>query len=353
MVRDIFQEVVQLLSAGESLVIATIFDKSGSAPRTAGAKMLVKADGSISGTIGGGKMEGVARELAREIFQSKKSVIQTFDLTAADAANMGMVCGGRGQYLLEYVAAEDQENINLYRAAAAAIANREKAWIITSIGTGQGNEGIKQQCLVSKDGQLVGRFQGEKEFLAKLISGPAKISIHAEVLEDQKILVEPIRTMGTLYIFGAGHVSQKLAPVAEGVGFQSIVLDDRPEYANQERFPNAEIILLPSLEETLPELPLDQDSYLVIVTRGHLHDKTILGQVLRKEAAYIGMIGSRAKRAQIYKALAEEWGYNDNDFQRVHSPIGLSIGAETPEEIAISIVAELIKVRAELENVPK
>ena len=132
------------------------------------------------------------------------------------------------------------------------------------------------------------------------------------------------------------------------VDFRTVALDDRAEFANPGRLDSAdEIIVVPSLENAMEDLPIDEDSYIVIVTRGHSHDGTVLEQALRTNAGYIGMIGSRKKRDELYKSLAAEHGFGTDDFARVHSPVGLNIGAETPEEIAVSIVAEMILVRAE------
>lgn len=348
--KKLFQAIAALLADGESLVVATIFDKSGSAPRTAGAKMVIRQGGAIIGTIGGGRLEADAVRLAGEVFRSRQSVIQPFDLSGQDVAGMDMICGGKGEVLLDFIDAADEDNRRICEGICDALRDRDKAWLITALGDGQGScRPARQQCLVKQDGSLTGRFVGEPGFLAKLTEGPAKIAIHAEVLDGQRFLVEPIRPTGIVYIFGAGHVSQKIAPLVETVGFRTVVLDDRAEYANRERFPApAEIVVLESFDR-LPALEIDGDSYVVIVTRGHLHDKTVLEWSLRTDAGYIGMIGSRRKRDKVYAALAEQ-GFGERDFRRVHSPIGTDIGAETPEELAVSIVGELIKVRAEREN---
>jgi xanthine dehydrogenase accessory factor len=185
--------------------------------------------------------------------------------------------------------------------------------------------------------------------LEKLVAGPAKISIHAEVLDGQRFLVEALRPTGTVYLFGAGHLSQRIAPLSQSVGFRTVVLDDRQDYANRERFPEpAEIVPLNSFD-VLPALPIDENSYLVIVTRGHLYDRVVLEQVLRSGAAYIGMIGSRSKRDLVFKEMINH-GYGEEELARVHAPIGTNIGAETPEELAVSIVGELIQVRAKREG---
>jgi xanthine dehydrogenase accessory factor len=159
------------------------------------------------------------------------------------------------------------------------------------------------------------------------------------------VFVEPFISDPVLYVFGGGHVSSRIVPLASHVGFPTVVIDDRPEFADRLKFPNAKEVRLLEFEHVMENLPVDSSSFLVIVTRGHLHDKHVLAQALRTDARYIGMIGSRRKRNIIYEKLLEE-GFTKDDLSRVHSPIGLDIGAETPEEIAVSIVSELILKRA-------
>lgn len=352
--KKLYRIMAELLQQKESFAVATIFDQTGSAPRTAGAKMLVRSDGSIIGSVGGGRLEADARKLAQKVLASGELLIQPFDLAGKDVAEMDMICGGKGEILIDFVSAEDMHNLPIYQAAADCMERREKAWLITAFSNDINNNGeMRQQCLVKRDGSLVGNFEGEPDFLDKLVTGPGKISIHAEILAGQRFLVEPIRPAGTVYIFGAGHVSQKIAPLSENVGFNTVVIDDRAEYASRGRFPEAaEVKVIPDFQKCVPALGIDQDSYLVIVTRGHLHDKNVLEQALHTRAGYIGMIGSRTKRDKIYQALREQ-GFGEGDIGRVYSPIGMKIGAETPEELAVSIVGELIKVRAERENAQK
>ena len=160
-----------------------------------------------------------------------------------------------------------------------------------------------------------------------------------------EVFLEPVLSDPVLYVFGGGHVSKQIVPLASRVGFKTIVIDDRPEFADPLLFPGAWEVRHLGFEGLLDQLAVDDSSYLVIVTRGHIHDKTVLAQALKSSARYIGMIGSRRKRNLIYEKLIEE-GFTKQDLERVHSPIGLAIGAETPEEIAVSIVGELIQVRA-------
>ncbi len=342
--------MADLLRNGESFVTATVFDKTGSAPRSGGSKMVIRSNGSIIGSVGGGRLEADAMQLAEDVFQGKQSLVQSFVLTGEDAAGMAMLCGGQGKILIDYIDANDETNRVLFDEAAVIFQRGGKAWFVTALGDPKQNPGpARQQCLVRHDGTMIGTIDGDPGFLARLVSGPGRLSIYAEVIDNRLFLVEPIRHAGTVYIFGAGHVSQKIAPLAETVGFRTVVLDDRSEYANRARFAEpTELFLLESFSR-LPDLGIDNNGYIVIVTRGHLHDKSVLAQALRTEAVYIGMIGSLRKRDTIFEALVQE-GFNGHDLERVYSPIGTDIGAETPEELAVSIVGELIKVRAEREE---
>jgi len=345
--KNLYKEMVGLLQNGESFAVATIFDKSGSAPRTEGAKMVVLADGSIKGTIGGGRLEASAIDLAREMIPARKTVIHSFNLTSKDAAGSDMICGGSGEILLDFIDARDYNNLKIYNEAAEIVSNCTKGWLVTVLGKTTENTGIsRQQCLIKPDKTLIGKVDCDPYLLEKLIAGPAKITLHSEAFDEHRFLVEPLRQGGTVYIFGAGHVSQKIAPLSESVGFKTIVLDDRADYANRDRFPDPiEIRVIDSFKK-LPELAIDGDSYLVIVSRGHLYDRDILEQVLRSNAAYIGMIGSRSKRDLVYEEIISH-GFKKEELERVHSPIGTNIGAETPEELGVSIVGELIKVRSD------
>ncbi len=358
---DIFERIVQLLDQGEGLALATLCSRTGSAPRTAGARMIIRADGSIVGTIGGGLLEAQVQQAAAGLFQEKKPLVLEFTLTGRDASETDMLCGGNVQILIDWLDAGDDNCRQVYAALLAARAARRRAWLLTAIPE---ETGRTRRCLVQEAGpavgeaslaNLVGVGAGSPVglFGARAHDGgeqPDIASSRQPVLvqyQEQRLLVEPILGAGTVYILGAGHISQQLAPLVKLVGFTAVVLDDRPDFANRERFAGADqLIVLDYFERALAGLPIGSDSYLVIVTRGHLHDKTVLAQALRTGAGYIGMIGSRRKRELVYRALAEEEGFTEQELARVHSPIGLNIGAESPEEIAVSIVAELIQARA-------
>lgn len=344
--NKLYQSVLQLLQNKESFVQATILTQSGSSPRTAGAKMIIRSDQSIIGTIGGGLLEARVQQMAAELFQTKLAATREFDLTGAEAGQMDMICGGRLEVLVEYIDASDDRLLSIYEEIVAAVDKRKRVVLVTPIFT-QGEDHVTNHSfLVKEDGSITGSFSGPTRWVEKLL-GQAK-GRYPQVLqiEEKRFLVEPVSAYGTVYIFGAGHVSQKLALLTSLVDFRTVVLDDRPEFANRDHFTAADqVILLESFDQACKALDIDQESYMIIVTRGHAHDKTVLAQALKTNAGYIGMIGSKRKRDTIYRALREE-GFTDNDLKRVYSPIGLEIAAETPEEIAVSIVGELIKVRA-------
>jgi xanthine dehydrogenase accessory factor len=224
---------------------------------------------------------------------------------------------------------------------------RQKGSLLTIVMGSKNKIGSIAHCLATVDGEIVGDFPLPEMELKKVLAVASEsTAVQTLAFNDAFMVVETTLTPCTAYLFGAGHVAQSTAAIAATVGFRVSVTDDREEYAKRERFRDAsEIRVIENFEHAFSGLSVGREDFVVILTRGHLHDKTVLAQALRTGAGYIGMIGSRKKRSTIYGALLKE-GIAQVDIDRVHSPIGLSIGAETPEEIAISIVAELIAVRA-------
>jgi xanthine dehydrogenase accessory factor len=357
--NNIFKNLLEQLESGEQCVMAVIFARAGSAPRTAGARMLVRQDGSIAGTIGGGLLEARVQQTAALSFGTHATQIEEFSLTGADASQMEMICGGEVAVLIEYVDGSYPGQIDFYRAVAAAAADRRRSWLVTVLPVNGDSKPVSHVLLISRSVETGESLEAaasstpdlelDLKGLSTFVQRPQVSGSRYPVLFTQnqnRMLVEPLGMPGRLFLFGGGHVSQKLAPLADTLDFRIVVIDDRSEFANRARFPQASEFVIPaSFEQSLQDCRIDADSYLVIVTRGHLHDKTVLAQALRTPAAYIGMIGSIRKRNAVYDELRAE-GFTDEDFKRVHSPIGLKIGAESPEEIAVSIAAELIEVRS-------
>jgi xanthine dehydrogenase accessory factor len=255
---DVYDEMMRLRRLGQKCAVATIVQVRGSIPSFESAKLLVREDGSMTGTIGGGCVEAEVWNAAREVIATGKPRHMTFNLNQDAAYDSGLICGGQLDIFIEAVTPPPQA-----------------------------------------------------------------------------------------VIFGAGHISKSLAATARTAGFACTVVDDRESFANSERFPDVEAIFAEPYEEVFPKLHVTSETYLVIVTRGHRDDMRVLDWALRTAARYIAMIGSRRKVINVLKELhVDETAFrNDSGQERVFAPMGLEIGAVTPEEIAISVVAEMIAVR--------
>ncbi len=257
---DIYEEIVKLRQEGRRGAVATIVNVRGSIPSFETAKMLVRDDGSIFGTIGGGCVEAEVWQAAREVMESEKPRSLTFNLNQNPKYDTGLVCGG-----------------------------------------------------------------------------------------TLDIFLEPILPPAVLYIFGAGHVSASLSRSAAHAGFDVTVVDDRETYASSERFPEAKAVIAQDFELAMAEIVPNESSSIVVVTRGHRDDMRILRWAVKTRARYIGMIGSKRKTIAIFRELTQE-GIPAHFFNKVHAPVGLDIGAITPEEIAVAITAELIAMRRHSER---
>ena len=257
---DIYEEIVRLRQEGRRGAVATIVNVRGSIPSFETAKMLVRDDGSIVGTIGGGCVEAEVWQAAREIMEGEKPRTLTFNLNQNPKYDTGLVCGG-----------------------------------------------------------------------------------------TLDIFIEPVLPPASLYIFGAGHVALSLYRAAKTAGFDVTVIDDRESYANRERFPDAKEVFAEDFDQAMSRITPNETSYIVIVTRGHRDDMHVLRWAVQTRARYVGMIGSKRKTIAITHELVKE-GISEHLFQRIHAPVGLDIGAITPEEIAVAITAELIAVRRRVER---
>lgn len=344
------------------LVLASIITQSGSAPRTAGARMLVVPDRPIQGTIGGGRYEAESLSLALELLKKPPAQPDSHKIPAYavffalnSASDMDMICGGDVLVLLELIS-PTAHNIDLFSAAAEAERN-DAAFILAS------RLDFEEKELFALSGQEPGVGCTEREMFIQGRQYPGLSTDFKNTLEEAYVvnapfirnlagaswLFEPFLPAERIHIFGAGHVSLALARLAADTGFSSSVIDDRAEFANSTRFPHSQLLRPPSLKESeigsyfAQSNPGGRDA-IVIVTRGHAFDRDALAAALRTDAGYIGMIGSSPKRRQVYASLLES-GFTEQDLSRVFSPIGLSIRAETPEEIAVSIMAQLIQWR--------
>lgn len=333
--QHILGSLITTLEKGESAILGAIVRSSGSAPRTSGARMLIREDASIVGTLGGGALEGSCQARAKELLESSEELFAelSFDLTNQTAAAEGMVCGGKVEVLLQKITPELRNQFSELRADFKSGAQPMLLTRLPKEGVGPKMFSVRKTDGGDLPDQLKEEILRKNRRVKFLIS-------HA----GYDYFVEPLTHPGTVYLVGAGHVALAVGHLAAFTGFEVVVMDDRAEFASSERFPKAcEVKVLENFDDCLPGL--GADDYVVIVTRGHLHDRDALAQALRTDAGYIGMIGSSKKRRGVYASLMQE-GFTEQDLARVFSPIGLPIGGDTPEEIGLSIVAEMVKVRS-------
>ncbi len=350
--QDIYSEIVEVLRKKEKCVLATLISRVGSAPRAVGAKYLIKEDGTSLGSIGGGCVEAEVWQEAQKVTEKQEGRILHFELTSEQLAEGGLVCGGNIDIFLEPLR---EDFLRIYQEAMR-MRQRGGSAILATLILVDGNfpKGEGSKVLLKISGEKVGSILGGAELEKRVLSEGEEVlrekkpKVLALDSENRKmeILLEPVFSEPTVYVFGGGHISEQLAPLAKKVLFKVVVIDDREIFANRERFPDADEVIVSEFEKCFDRLNIGDSSYIVIVTRGHLYDGIVLEQAVESKARYIGMIGSRNKIQTLYQSLTKK-GIAKETLGRVHAPIGIDINSETPEEIAVSIVAELIKVRGE------
>jgi xanthine dehydrogenase accessory factor len=346
MTQTIYEEAVSLLEHNRPFTVATVITKDGSTPRAAGAKMIIRNDASIVGTIGGGALEAAIIRSASLVFQGKRSRVEELHLNDKDLSSLNMTCGGDLEVLIDYIDSSDPEYLRMYRLILDLYKLRKPSYLVTLIPSADREYSSRKQFIVLEDGATEGTALCDIGNLKPFISKGVSYKV-VRCEENKRAILEAINIPHRAYIFGAGHIGEKLAWVLHFAQFQVTVSDDRPEFANRERFPQADIHPIEAYEKAFDSLAIDRYSLIVIVTRGHVHDGIVLAQALKTNAGYIGMIGSRKKVKALFQTLLNS-GYAADDLKRVYTPIGLPIGAESPEEIAVSITAEMIKARSEM-----
>ena len=324
--RQMLKEMKARMLAGEDLVMVTVIASSGATPRGAGARMLVGKMGRICGTIGGGAVEYRSEQIAKTVLEEKSSRGHDFTLTRDDVQNLGMICGGACNVFFHYLPAGDPEILALAEGAEACFVRGKDAWLVSDIADG---------------GKLYLTDKGNAVLAPWLTRQPHRVQEGG-----RDLYIEQIVTGGRVYVFGGGHVAQELVPVLSHVGFRCVVMDDRPEFADPALFPTAEQVVLGDFHNIAASVTIGSEDYVCVMTRGHAGDTIVQAQVLRCHPCYCGVIGSRHKAAGVRKVLSEEYGLTEEELNQVTTPIGISIQAETPAEIAISIAAQMIQHRA-------
>jgi xanthine dehydrogenase accessory factor len=329
---SVYDYVVKYLSEGKKGIVTTVINKAGAAPREEGAKMFVGEDKKTYGTVGGGNLEAEVIDEALKSMESTVVRLHHIRMDAKAVKDEGMLCGGNVDVLLEPI--HDKHKI-VYESIQGCEKQGTRAVVVTRF-----NKTTFQKSLIDRNGDIWGDCL-EKEDAAELRDFWNE---HRVRFVNNDTVVEPLSVFSNLYIFGAGHVSQFLSKVAKLVDFNVTVIDDREEFANRERFPEADSIIVEDFNKVFDALNFTTNSYIVIVTRGHSHDALVLEKSIEQPTCYIGMIGSKRKVRMVLEHLGEK-GIQKEILESIHAPVGIDINSETPQEIAVSIVAELIQVR--------
>ncbi len=347
--EDFYGSLASFLEAGETVAVATVISVRGSVPREVGAKMIIHPLGRHVGTVGGGCGEAEVIRAGLDVIQTGQPAIVRVDLTEEISLQALGVCGGIMDVFVEQMtphpapgAVSPMERIAAIRQSFLA---REPVALVTVVsGPQQGSQAVlwlDRPALGS-----LGLGSWEQQVIADARAALEQRQHRLLTYPDAglRVFVEVQRRSPEMVIVGAGHIAVPLAQIASLCGFSVTVLDDRPSFANRERFPTAQRVIAGPLRETVRELPMDHDTYVVLVTRGHSHDVECLLEVLDRPVAYIGMIGSQRRVEGVFQLLEEEMGIDPARLERVYAPIGIAIGAKTPAEIATSIMAEVINV---------
>jgi xanthine dehydrogenase accessory factor len=329
----VISECARIARDGGLAALASVVRRRGSLPMSATAKMLITAGGARTGTIGGGCLEAEIIEVANNVLEKRAPAIGRHTLNAELAGDYGLTCGGTATVLIEPVFG-DPILRDVYGAAVDLLARGENGVIITATTWGAG----PVKALVAGS-SLFGRVPQQ------LVEAARALPPEAESPRFLKqFVLDPVNPSPPVVVFGGGHVGAAIARAAAFAGWRVTVVDDRADFADQTRHPTAERTVCCDFHDVSSALPLSPRTYAVVATRGHQHDALIVDQLARRDLRYIGMLGSRRKVALTWKLL-ESWGIPRERLARVHAPVGLSIGADTPEEIAVSVVAEMVAVR--------
>ena len=346
--QDVFHEAVNLLEQDERLVMATVVRTKGSTPQKPGAKLLVRNDGSGVGTLGGGCVEGDIWYAASQLMRrGGDAQHREYELNEDLAAQDGLVCGGTMFFLIDPVYRPD-DYLDYAREIDAAYAGGPSVAQASLIKPPEDGAGVGNKLFIRENGETVGSLGDDAldrdavKRASELMAMGRNEYVTAE--NGAEYFIEAYTTPPQLVICGGGHVSRALASHAKPLGFRLFITDDREEFANEERFPEADIIVAEKPEDALGKLPINPNTFIVVATRGHRFDNVALAAAADTPARYVGLMGSKRKTILIYEDLVR-MGIDEERLRSIRSPIGLDIRARTPEEIAVSIMGEILLFR--------
>lgn len=341
LMRDLFRQLLEALEAQRPLVWCRLVETRGSTPQKAGAMMLVFADGSQAGTLGGGCVEADVRRRALARLDDRQIEFATFELDGDYGWGDGLICGGRMKVLIAPVAVESTAYEYCLTFARAAVAERG----ITEAIVFDEASGMTPPAafLFAEDGKLLKSLTGAGA--PSSVAGALRsLSQRPRAYAAHGVAFLPMPPRCRLLIVGGGHVGQAVADLAGQLDFAVWVVDDREAMVSAERFPSAQQRIAGDMDAVLRDVEITPHTYCLIVTRGHNHDERALFHLAERGARYVGLIGSRRKIKLIFEDLLAK-GISRAALERVHAPLGIDIGSQTVPEIAVSICAELVAHR--------
>jgi len=330
-------------------IMATVVKTSGSTPQKPGARLLVKSDGSAVGTLGGGCVEGDIWFLAKEILKSgRPAELRDYELNEDLAAKDGLVCGGTMHFLIDPIRNDSSEFVDYMSEVINAYNGGKPVALAQLLNTQHKPSVVGQSLLIREDGTVsgsLGSISTDQDAVkkAKHLLALGRNS-YVKAANGDEYYIEAYTTPPNLILVGGGHISNALAPLAKTLGFRIFVVDDRKEFSNKNRFPEADKTLVSEYGDGIKTLVKNANTFVIVATRGHRHDDDAVAAALSTQASYVGLVGSKRKAILIFEKLISE-GFSEKQINSVHSPIGLNIGARTPEEIAVSIMSEILSFR--------
>lgn len=347
--ESVFKAAVQELDDRNPMVVATVVRTSGSTPQKSGAKLLVREDGSGVGTLGGGCVEGDIWFAAQELLKrGGDAELRDYQLNEDLAAQDGLVCGGTMYFLIDPVRETDPYRDFAAQAVDAYAGGSPMAIVNVTAAPSDSIVVVGAKMLVRENGDTQGGLGDE---ILEAMTVEKARDLMAMGKNDYLYLdsgiecyIEAYTTPPTLVLIGGGHVSKAIAPIAKSVGFRIFVFDDREEFANPERFPEADITMVGDYRDGFDKLPVNANSFVVVASRGHQFDDAAVSGALRTPASYVGLLGSKRKTILIFEELLRS-GFDADQLRRINAPIGLDIGGRTPEEIALSVMSEIVAFR--------
>ncbi|MFB0566304.1 MAG: XdhC family protein [Candidatus Aminicenantaceae bacterium] len=355
--KNIHAKLFNLLREKKPLALATIIETKGSTPQVVGASAIFFPEGLLAGTVGGGLLEADTKKKAVQAAKTRTSKIFEFYLEADISSEEGAICGGKARVFID---AFPEKHTDTYEKLHQSVLQRKPGMLATFINVHSDEkisvlrfwidnkeiaQALPESPLSFFQDEVRNAFMERKPSLLRI-----KKKIFPHEIKESSLFLEPIFPLPQLVIAGAGHIGQAVAHLGSLLDFEVAVIDDRPEFANKERLPDTDYIIVDEIARAIKNFPVSSDTYIVIVTRGHRYDGEALRECIASDAAYIGMIGSTRKIKLMRKEFLEQGWASPQQFDRVYAPIGIDINSKTVEEIAVSITAQLVLIRSKIQD---